>query len=234
MRESEKMAVPLAEKFRFDRSFDSADVLPKLLNEEQVESVRLESFEKGRQQALGEVDSLLENSVSKLLSETSVLQSQYEILKKRFEEEAVSLTFAIFEKIFPSFMEEHGQKAFQDSFQKALKSCDIDRDIVIRVAPSLEEPLKDRLKKKNPKESAEQNKNIQIQGDDSLRETQAFFDWNGGGLFYDQLAFVQALEKALIAGGVIKKSKKTQEKHIENSEKALENEEDKKGEDDDV
>ena len=131
MREAEKMAAPLAEKFRFDRSFDSADALPELLNEEQVESVRLESFEKVRQQALGEIDSLLERSVTKLLSETSILQNQYEDLKKRFEGEAVSLTFAIFEKLFPAFMEKHGQGAFQDSFQEALKSCDVDRDIVI-------------------------------------------------------------------------------------------------------
>ena len=55
-----------------------------------------------------------------------------------------------------------------------------------------------------------------------------------GGIFYDQLAFAQALEKALVAGGAIEKSEKVPEKHTKDSEKTLENQEDKKGENDDV
>ncbi|MCP4923836.1 MAG: hypothetical protein GY915_07390 [bacterium] len=216
-----------AEKFTFDRSFDDLDSGPELLNQDQVDSVRLEAFEKGRAEARGEIAALLERAITQLISETSVLQNNYEELKNNFDQESISLTFSIFEKLFPAFMEKHGQNAFQTGLQEALKACDMDRDITIRISPSLEKSLKDRLEKGDSKEGKKSS--LKIQADESVSESQAFFDWEGGGLFYDQVAFTQSVEKALVAGGLIKKNEKIQENHTEVPEKEVEIQEDEKG-----
>lgn len=195
---------------------------PPTFSEEELAAAQKKAFEQGRAEALEEsknaraqkttdLIALISQSISPLLEAEAQREKIYEM-------EAVSLSLAIFEKLFPIYAEKHQFAELKESICTVLTQQDGQKNIMISVAPEDEEELKKSLEN-TPHSTL---KHIVIKGDDRINPGACALSWEDGGAVKDITALSEKIE-ALLLQALKGHAVKNNEESLSNTPKKVHN-----------
>ncbi len=205
------------EKFLFNlHIFDSDDVdlvakekelaeeeknaipLPPSFSEEELAAAEKKGFEQGHKEAVEETQksreqktldliALISQSISPLL-ETEIQR------EKTYEIEVVSLSLAIFKKIFPIYESKHRFIELQDSIRAILSRQEGQKNIVLLVSPKDETEIKKHMENTSHSELS----HIKICANESISSGACELSWEDGGAIKDVSSISNEIERLLV------------------------------------
>lgn len=193
---------------------------PPTFSEEELEAAKASAFENGRNQALREAQQSRDEQIN--LTIKQIAQSYGDILQqesereKRFEEEAVSLSLAVINKLFPLFIEQRSQEQIKEFIGHILSQEQEQTQIVIEVKDDLADDISNHIGKVqanfvNPAQ-------ITVKPNPDLLAGQCRISWKDGGARYDLHRLAENIRAELSQRLSTEALQATQEKPAETTE----------------
>ena len=155
---------------------------PPTFSEAELDQAKQEAFAKGKAEGVTEEKASRSQAISKTLEKiaykTETLFAQEAMREKLYEREAVALSLAIFEKLFPVFRERFGFDEFKHQLESILKSQEGQNSIRIKVSAGYADEVQallDKLGEKN------QGMSFKAETDENLAEGDVVLSWEDGG-----------------------------------------------------
>tara|TARA_R110001592_G_scaffold27763_13_gene102762 strand:+ start:49315 stop:50013 length:699 start_codon:yes stop_codon:yes gene_type:complete len=149
---------------------------------DELAQAKTSSFEEGKRAGFKESEDSITNKMHTILQtierNMAVLFAAEETRNKTYENEAVHLSAAIFQKAFPEYMKAYGHEELKASITDALSHHMTPEKINIQLNDALLGALSDFLK-------AQENtlqKQITIKADNTLADHDCRIDWPSGGV----------------------------------------------------
>ncbi|MCB1562872.1 MAG: hypothetical protein KDJ75_04790 [Alphaproteobacteria bacterium] len=179
---------------------------PPMFSQEELEAARHAAFTKGHAQALEEAKASrgqhLATVLETLSNDLAHLCSQEERREKLYEQEAVSLSLAIFSKLFPLYQEHYGFNELAETIKTVLSRHEGQKDITVYVHPDLVQGVEAFLTKIQRQDSG---LSLCVTGDESLGPGATKIAWADGGAVRDSESMAGQIEtlikQALAARG---------------------------------
>ncbi len=193
------------EKFLFNMHvFDAAHTepveedLPPVFTEDELLSAQKKSFEEGKKQGQTEEKSKRDAHVMALLASiqqnaSALFMAEHE-REKRFEQESVALSLALFEKIFPLMAERYGFAELRAALQKTLESHTGKQKITLFVQPDFVADIQQALQSL---QAHTPDLSFTITQDPALTSGASRVKWDDGGTLRDIGALAQEITQIL-------------------------------------
>lgn len=180
---------------------------PPTFSEAQLEAARKAAFEQGRQQGIQESLQSREEKLSGLIASIAgdtqklfIAESERETL---YETEAVKLSLAVFENLFPLYTAQHGFDELKTVLTDILHRQEGQAEILIETAPSQKEGVEEHIAKLPPFSGKTMFK---VAANESLQEGSCKLSWTQGGALYNSKALAEEirgiLEETLAVGAL--------------------------------
>lgn len=207
------------EKFLFNQNiFDEPDIEeeedvelppPPTFSEEELETVRKTTYDKayeaGKQDGIKAErtsrDEIVAQTLQKISHDTGLLFSAEDERERIFEAEALRMTLAIFEKLFPLYKHEHGFDELKTAVENVLKKQEGQSQIVIEVHPDNVEGIKNHIHSLG--QYGHDPHRYEIKGTENLDESAFRLRWKDGGAIRDVKTItdeIEAIIKDTLAG----------------------------------
>lgn len=191
-------------KFLFDvNNFDEAEVdpssLPVTYTMEEMSAAKLQAHEQGRQAGIAEAEGFREKAVATLIKTiTDNFTELFTTEKKRsgqFEAEAIQLTRAVFDKLFPALNLKHGLDEVEEVIRAVLENQRQHPEILIQVNSEFVNDIRsmanDIMKRLH---GAGQ---VTVVSNDTLARGDCRMSWNDGGAERNATALAAEIHKKL-------------------------------------
>lgn len=191
------------QKFFFDQNnfdddheeeIEELEPPPPMFSEAELDAAKRRAHQDGHKEAtLAEKDSRAQhlNAVmDQVLANMSTLFDQEQAREKRFEEETVNLTKAIFETVFPYYAQREGYNELLHALRTIAEKHSKQDAVVVRVNADLVDGITTYLKKietKNP------DIRFEVTGDARITDTSCHLSWKSGGASHDPKALAQEI-----------------------------------------
>lgn len=167
-------------------------------SEAQLEAAKTKAFEEGRQQGIEESLESREEQLAGIMrmisGDTQKLFIAEEEREKLYEAEAVRLTLAIFERLFPLYTAQHGFDELKSVLNDILHRQEGQAEILIETAPSQCEGVEAHIAKLPPLSGKTVFK---VAGNESLQEGACKLSWTNGGAVYNSAAMAEEIQTIL-------------------------------------
>lgn len=200
---------PARQKFLFDKNiFDAPEEEevpkepppppPPSFSEEELAAARHEAFEQGRKQGLQEERQSREEKLAGLIARVTEdchkLFAQEFIREKRYEEEAVKLTSAIFKRLFPIYHAHCGFAELKAALDDILARQEGQAEILIETSPEQAEGVKSHL---GGISTLSRKTVFTVSANESLPEGECKLSWTNGGALYNANAMADEIRGIL-------------------------------------
>lgn len=171
------------EKFLFHLNiFDEAEIVDPttalLYTETDQAKAKSASFQDGKLAGNKEAQESIQKQTALLMQQVqnsfSLLFAGEDDRESKFEHEVITLTSAIFEKLFPIYHEKFGFFEIQQSVKDMLLKHRDHKKIVLQVAPELEQPI-DKILTENGID------NVEVQASANIKGHNCLLSWKDGG-----------------------------------------------------
>lgn len=190
---------------------------PPMFTQEELEAAKHAAFTKGHTQALEEAKASrgqhLATVLETLSNDLAHLCAQEERRAKLYEHEAVSLSLAIFSKLFPLYQKQYGFDELAETIKTVLSRHEGQKDITVFVHPDLVQGVDAFLTKIQRHDSS---LSLRVTGDDALGSGAAKVTWADGGAVRDSESMagqIETLIKQALAGRGAKVHDRQEDKH---------------------
>ncbi len=200
------------EKFFFDlnifdeeeaeEELDEAEDLPPpppMFSEEELKQAKQESFKSGKtegaEQAKQSREQFAAGFLQKIEEHCTRLYENEVNRKKVFEHEAVALSLAVFEKLFPVYLERHGFEELKASIDDILSAQTGAQKISVRVHPDYLDPMRDYLETINIQGHEAV---FDCVGDDSLSTGECRIQWKHGGAARNLHSLAESIKSKIV------------------------------------
>lgn len=171
---------------------------PPTFSEKELEAAKSMAFEKGRQQGVQESLQSREHHlvalVDKISQDMSSLFASELGREKRYEAEAIALTLATFEKLFPLYAAHKGFDELKAVMTDILRHQEGQAEILVEIAPSQKEGVAGHIGKI---QGFSGKTAFQITENESLQEGQCKLSWTHGGALYNSGAIAEEIRRIL-------------------------------------
>jgi len=138
-----------------------------------------DGFEAGRAEALQDVTTRASNAVEAIAASIGNLGESHEKRMAAVNEEAVNLAYAIARTLAPTLVARQPLAEIENMVRECLTACYSEPRLVVRVAESLVDPVKDMMDRLEQEQSY--TGKIIILGDDRLNGDHCRVEWADGG-----------------------------------------------------
>ncbi len=190
------------EKFMFDRSFDiggdnpteavveespeveaEPEVVVPTFSEEELEAAKQEAFNKGKEEALSESATAIENQIvetTKSISEKldSLIIGQLTANKDIFSD-AIKVSHAVTKKAFPMTTTEQGSTEIENVIRQVLVQVLEEPRVEVHVHPTIQSLLQERVEKVSA--DTHYDGRLYITADENVAEGDCEIKWSNGG-----------------------------------------------------
>lgn len=190
------------QKFMFERSFDAdapdpidaiaeeakeeeeePEIVVPTFSEEDIERTRREAFAKGKEEALREAATAIENQIVDAIkaigAQLSQLISHQQLANSDIFRDAVNISSAITRKTFPKINIEQALPEIESVIRQILTQIIEEPRVIIYVHPNISEQLKENVKQIASEAHFEGR--VIISGDDTVAEGDCKIEWSNGG-----------------------------------------------------
>ena len=179
----------------FDEKEEPTEPPPPMFSEGELASARQQGFAQGKQEGIQETQDSIAKHTAKILEKISqdvqILFTAETEREKRYEREAVTLTLAIFQKLFPIYKEKFGFEELKGELESILRKQEGQKQITVHVAPAAVESLKAHIA------NSKSNVNFLVEGDETLGIGACRLAWVDGGAVRDSDAMAAQVETVL-------------------------------------
>lgn len=171
------------EKFLFHLNiFDEAEAVDPatalVYTEGDQAKAKAASFQEGKTAGNKEAQESIQKQTALLMQQVqnsfSLLFAGEDDREKKFEREVVTLTTAIFEKLFPLYQEKFGFTEIEQSVRDMLLKHKDHKKILLQVAPELEQPIEKLLTEAGID-------NVEVQPSPAIKGHNCLLSWKDGG-----------------------------------------------------
>ncbi len=197
-------APSLHRKFLFDvNNFDETDPdpssLPVVYTPEDMAAAKLQAHEQGRQAGIAEAEAFRERTVATLIKTiTDNFTELFTTEKKRsgqFEAEALQLTRAVFDKLFPALNLKHGLDEVEEVIRAVLENQRQHPEILIEVHSEFVNDI--RMTAENIMKGLHGAGQVNVIANDRLARGDCRMSWNDGGAERNATALAAEIHKRL-------------------------------------
>ena len=176
---------------------------PPMFSESELAAAKEAAFEQGRQQGIAESKESRDQIVAKFMGFIAQnLQTLFESEKQReqtYETEAINLSHAIFQQLFPYYSENHGFDELINAIRDVLHKAEGQSNITIEVHPDLTEGVREHINNSSGLEAT--SPRIEIKDNPSLSHESCSVSWDNGGAIHNSTAIATAVKNILIGHG---------------------------------
>lgn len=179
----------------FDEQEEPTEPPPPMFSEGELGSARQQAFAQGKQEGVKEMEESLAKHTAKILEKISqdiqILFAAETEREKRYEREAVTLSLAIFHRLFPVYQEKFGFEELKGELETVLRKQEGQKQIIVHVAPAAVDGLKAHIA------NAKSNVNFIFEGDETMAIGACRLNWTDGGAVRDSEAMAAQIETAI-------------------------------------
>lgn len=177
---------------------------PPIFSQQEHESAQAQAFERGRQQGLKEAAEsraqAIAQTISRISTDMARLHAAEDAREKVFEEEALRLTAAVLEKLFPALEAKYGMDELKAVMADVIQKHEGQSEILVEVHAGDLEEIRQELEKQ-----AGEALRYTIQAREGLASFACRVTWKDGGATRDSQALAgqiaAAIEEMLAARG---------------------------------
>lgn len=197
-----------AQKFFFDQNFFDDDYEEEIIEEEpplpmfseqELESARKESYDRGRREAMAEAQASREKHIADLVGTISQsFQTLFAAESERqacYEAEAVAVARTIFAKLFPALNDRHGLDETAAMIETTLNRLKDELEIIIEVHPDYKDDITARLETID--HEFRKTNIITVTGNDTLGPGDCRMRWHDGGAQRDISGLTEEIYRQL-------------------------------------
>ena len=216
------------QKFFFDQNnfdddheeeLEELEPPPPMFSEAELASAKRKALQEGINEAtLKEKNSRAQHLnmvMDQVLAQMATLFEQESAREDRYEAEAVNLTKAVFETVFPHYAQRKGFEELLEALKTVTQKYSKQDTVIVRVNPDLVDGITTYMQKlstKNPEIR------VEVSGDAHLKDTQCGLSWKNGGAAHDPYALAQEILAILDDGLAGKPLNSHDNKEIPSSE----------------
>lgn len=169
---------------------------PPVFTEEELDRARRESFQKGHHEAQVESDNSRARRIADLLDvisrEFSTLFAAEDLRNAQYEAEAVRLSLAVFQRLFPAMNSKYGFEEIKKIITEVLESQREQSVIKLEIHPDYVEPIQEHVKRviKQGHMAGE----CQILANHTLGPADCRLSWENGGALRDAGSVAEDIE----------------------------------------
>lgn len=175
------------------------EVVVPTFSEEELEAAKKEAFEKGREEALKESATAIEQQIVDTVTGVSrkldQLIAEQKAANKDIFRDAINVSYAITKKLFPSLNEQQKLVETETLLQKTLPQVLEEPRVTIEVHPDMEAPLNERLADISAETHYEGK--LLINASTSITDGDCKIEWSNGGAERDLQALISEADKII-------------------------------------
>lgn len=180
------------EPFLFDEHIFDDDALAKLsdaereampeFTREEMANAQKKSYQEGmtagKKEAIDSIHQKTLQVLEKLQRDISVLFAAEQDRNKDYENDAVTLSYHMFQKVLPTLMAQHGEQELKNKLASTLQQHSIPETITIEMNPDIKQNLESFIAEKGQ----ELQKSISMHSSSNLDILACKISWAGGGI----------------------------------------------------